>query len=208
MLIGEGAKVWNVNPLVVSVDAFLSAVECEAVIELARGRLQRATVINSEHRIEVSEKRTNSHCVIAPQSDPALAALCLKLGVLLRMPFANAEGVSVLHYTPGQEFTVHSDGFSLARGPSYVEAMEANGGQRLFTTICYLNDVEEGGATAFPVLGPTVAPKRGRLLIFANTLAGSRDVTGLANHAGTPVTRGEKWAATVWWRERAWTPPA
>lgn len=208
MIIGEAAKVWNVNPLIVSVDGFLSGPECEAIIGLAAGRLQRATVITSEHQIEVSEKRTNSHCILPPRQHPPLAALCLKLGVLLRMPFANAEGVSVLHYLPGQEFVPHSDGFSLGRSPEYLAAMEAAGGQRLFTTICYLNDVEAGGATAFPELGPAITPQRGRLLIFANTLAGGRDVTGLANHAGTPVTAGEKWAATVWWRERAWQPTA
>ncbi|MDT8342839.1 MAG: 2OG-Fe(II) oxygenase [Thermohalobaculum sp.] len=206
MLIGDGAQVWNVNPLIVSVDGFLSGAECETIIALARGHLERATVIDPEHRIAYSDERTNSHCIIAPRQNAALATLCLKLGALLRLPFPNAEGVSVLHYAPGQQFREHADGFSIEREPDYVAAIEANGGQRLFTTICYLSDVEEGGATRFPVLGCEVTPKRGRLLIFANTLAGSRDVTGLVNHAGTPVTKGEKWAATVWWRERTWVP--
>lgn len=204
MLKVENARVWNINPLVASVDDFLSEGECDAIIGLARDRLRRATVVTNDSYAEVSEERTNSDCVIEPGKAPVLAGLCLRLGVVLRLPFPHAEGVSVLHYAPGQEFRPHPDGFDMEGAPEYVARAEATGGQRLFTTICYLNDVEEGGATAFTELKFSVSPKRGRLLIFSNTLAGSRGNTSLSLHAGTPVVRGEKWAATVWWRERPW----
>lgn len=206
MLNSDAARVWNLNPLVATVDGFLSPAECEGVIGLARDRLRRAEVVTADSYSTVSDERTNSDCVVRPAKNPQLAALCLKLGALLRLPFPHAEGVSILHYAPGQEFRPHADGFNTAGSEAYVARMEATGGQRLFTTICYLNEVAGGGATDFPELGLSIAPARGRLLIFGNTMAGARDTTSLALHAGTPVTEGEKWAATVWWRERPWQP--
>jgi prolyl 4-hydroxylase len=67
--------------------------------------------------------------------------------------------------------------------------------------VIYLNDVEEGGETTFPSAGWTVAPQRGSAVYFeyCNAL-GHVDV--LSVHAGSAVTRGEKWVLTKWMRER------
>ena len=65
----------------------------------------------------------------------------------------------------------------------------------------YLNDVEAGGETEFPLAGVRIAPVAGRAVVFDNLLADGRpDPESL--HAGLPVARGEKWLATLWLRER------
>lgn len=53
-----------------------------------------------------------------------------------------------------------------------------------YTTMIYLNDVEEGGEDLFPALGVTSVPKRGRMLIWKNN-----EYTTM-EHA--PVKKGHK----------------
>ena len=193
--------VLNINPLVLTVDGFLSEAECLGLIEAASDRLQRATVTDGAVG-SVSQNRTNSHCPLSPQDTPIVLQLLMKLGMALRIPMNQAEGPIALHYAEAEEFRPHSDGIQMNADAEKLAGFERDGGQRLFSAMVYLNSVEAGGATSFPELGVTVQPAPGRLLIFANTLAGSRDVTNLSIHAGEPVTSGEKWSVITWWRER------
>ena len=76
----------------------------------------------------------------------------------------------------------------------------AQGGQRVATVLCYLNDVALGGATAFPKLGISVRPKRGRcLLFFPGHLDGRMDEQTL--HEAQPAV-DTKWVTQVWVRAR------
>lgn len=201
MLNTPNTRILNINPLVLTVDGFLSAAECTGLISAAQGRLQRATVTDGATG-SVSENRTNSHCALDPRDSKLVLQLLMKLGMVLRIPMDRAEGPIALHYATAEEFKPHSDGIQMSADAERLAAFDRDGGQRLFSTIVYLNDVESGGGTGFPELGLSVEPEPGRLLIFANTLAGSRDVTNLSIHAGEPVTSGEKWSAITWWRER------
>ena len=202
MLEGANTTILNINPLVLTVDGFLSDAECDGLIKAASGRLQRATVTDGAVG-SVSQNRTNSHCPLKPQDTPIVLQMLMKLGMLLRVPMDQAEGPIALHYAEAEEFRPHSDGIQMSADSDKLEAFEQDGGQRLFSAMVYLNTVEAGGGTGFPELGLSVEPVPGRLLIFANTLAGSRDVTNLSIHAGEPVTAGEKWSVITWWRERA-----
>ena len=202
MLNAFDPKVLNLNPLVATIYGFMSRSECDGLIAAAEGRMTRATVTDGA-KGKVSENRTNSHCPLGMQDTPLVAQMLMKIGIVLRMPIDRAEGPMILHYACAEEFKPHSDGIDLAVSAEQIAGFERNGGQRLFSTMLYLNEVEAGGGTGFPELGLSVAPVPGRLLIFANTLAGSRDMTNLAIHAGEPVEAGEKWAAITWWRERA-----
>ncbi len=202
MLEGTNTTVLNINPLVLTVDGFLSDAECAGLIEAASGRLQRATVTDGAVG-SVSQNRTNSHCPLTPDDTPIVLQLLMKLGILLRVPMDRAEGPIALHYAKAEEFKPHSDGIRMSADAEKLAAFERDGGQRLFSAMVYLNSVEAGGGTGFPELGLSVEPVPGRLLIFANTLAGSRDVTNLSIHGGEPVTVGEKWSVITWWRERA-----
>jgi len=65
----------------------------------------------------------------------------------------------------------------------------------------YLNTPEEGGGTGFPAVGLTVTAQRGSAVYFAYETGEQASL-----HAGLPVTRGEKWIATKWLRERPFRP--
>lgn len=202
MIAGLDAKVWNLNPLVATIDGFASPEECDMLIGLAEGRLERARVSTLAVRKAVSEVRTNSDFQLDTAELPQVLPILMKLGMVLRMPIAHAEPLVVLHCQGEEEFKPHYDGYSMDGAPEVIDKLAKKGGQRLFSTMIYLNDVPEGGETAFDALGLSVAPARGRLLIFANCPAGSNDMTNLSRHAGVPVQNGEKWAAITWWHER------
>ena len=131
--------------------------------------------------------------------DPVIEDVSLRL-IQRRMvgtvgcPLAHAEPLTLLRYAPGQEYRPHRD----YRPPSgYVPLAQGGSGQRVATVIAYLNDVEAGGDTEFPLLDLTLAPKRGSLLAFRNVdAAGQPDPRTL--HAGKPVEAGIKWIATLW----------
>ncbi|MEM7211029.1 MAG: 2OG-Fe(II) oxygenase [Pseudomonadota bacterium] len=194
------------NPLVAVVDGFLDTETCNRIISQSQGHLKRAEVGTDDAPLEVTDDRTNSECSLKPDGNADVATLMQRLADVLALPVAHGEGLSVLHYAVAEEFKPHADGIWSGAEPEAIATFEADGGQRLFTAMVYLNAVEAGGGTSFPKLGFRVDPAPGRLLIFANTPAGDRDVTVRALHAGEPVTAGEKWAAVSWWRERPYAP--
>jgi len=116
----------------------------------------------------------------------------------VRLPPEHAETSKLIRYEGEQLFDVHFDGYD-EHGATREDFLK--GGQRLFTSLCYLNDVEEEGQTAFPNLKIAVRPKLGRVLLFANSLLGSNQVHPDSAHVGFGPTTGMKWVLTVWWRE-------
>ena len=75
----------------------------------------------------------------------------------------------------------------------------------MVTALLYLNtiSVENGGCTVFTELGLRCASRRGRLLVFHNCRAGSKDPDPRLRHAGEPVVSGsdDKWICNKWVRE-------
>ena len=105
-------------------------------------------------------------------------------------------------YAPGQEFKPHYDWFDT--GAPYWSNEKKRGGQRSWTAMAYLNDVEEGGDTVFKHLGLAIAPQRGALLLWNNASPDGKPNPWVL-HAGTPVIRGTKYIITKWFRTRRWT---
>lgn len=113
-------------------------------------------------------------------------------------PAAHAEPMRLLHYGAGEEYRPHTDYFHPDRG--FDEEL-ALAGQRLATFLSYLAPVAGGGATEFPTLGLEVPPEPGSALLFENVdRQGQPDPR--TRHAGRPVTAGDKWIATLWFREQ------
>ncbi len=120
---------------------------------------------------------------------------------LIGLPHEWGETIQGQRYAPGQEFREHMDWF-WTKAP-YFKAESRRGGQRSYTAMIYLNDVEEGGETAFLNLAISVPPQRGVLLAWNNaTLDGSLNQFTL--HAGLPVAKGTKYIVTKWYRTRRW----
>jgi prolyl 4-hydroxylase len=133
--------------------------------------------------------------------DPFVRRITRKLDDLLGIDPEFGETIQGQRYLPGQQFQPHTDWFP--HGTPYWEQEKERGGQRSYTAMVFLNDVEKGGETSFPRIGISFTPKQGVALIWNNA-----DEDGRPNpftiHAGTPVKAGVKYIITKWYRTRRW----
>lgn len=103
----------------------------------------------------------------------------------------------VARYTDSQRYVEHYDGVDPHTDAG--RAFCANGGQRVATVLVYLNDVAEGGATAFRRVNFEMKPVKGKALIFfPGFMNGELDTDAL--HAGMPAVDC-KWVSQVWIRQ-------
>ena len=191
------------NPLVAVYDDVFDAAACDALITLGTEGQKRAQVMTALSATQ-SENRTNTQSVIDQWSDPIATEVCTRISALVRIPPENCESAKILRYEGDQQFKQHVDAYSPIL-PASGEQL-SHGGQRLFTTLCYLNEVE-GGETEFPALKISVKPKPGRVLLFSNTIPGTIEVHPHSAHAGRPVESGVKWVMSLWWREHIYHVP-
>lgn len=187
----------SVNPLVYYEDNFLSDEECATIIENARDNLQSATVCNDEGTSSDDSRRTGGTCFLPQETNEAIMKLCIRIADKINTHPIYAEHLQVINYGAGEEYQPHYDSWQPHEYQYTVYA-----GNRTMTALAYLNDVEEGGATVFPMLGVTIPPKKGRIVFFTNTHLGSNVRHELSLHGSEPVTKGEKWACNLWFREK------
>lgn len=188
----------NANPFIAVYDGIFDSATSDAAIRAGEDRLEQPTYGTSEGRV-TGEKRTNLAALIDQWSVPELTELATRISEIVRLPPENCETSKLLRYEGDQLFDLHFDGYN--REGTSKDLLE-RGGQRLFTTLCYLNDVEEGGETAFPNLKVAIRPKLGRVLVFANTVPGTNTVHEDSAHVGFGPGDGVKWVLSMWWREK------
>ncbi len=181
-------------------DGVIDADECEELIALARPRLKPSTIVDpATGRDTVSGLRASYGMFFRPLENRLVARLDQRLAALMHLPVAHGEGLQVLHYPEGAGSAPHFD--FLVPSNDANRASIARSGQRVSTLVTYLNDVLEGGETAFPAVGWTVSPRRGHAVYFEYcNAAGQVDHASL--HASQTVVRGDKWVATKWMRSR------
>ncbi|MCW1428092.1 prolyl hydroxylase family protein [Novosphingobium sp. JCM 18896] len=176
---------------------FLDAASCDALVARIEAQ-HRPSTIADDNGDELF--RTSSTCDL-DASDPIVAGLDRLLGHISGIHPAHGEPLQGQRYDVGQEFKPHTDYFE-PNGTDY-QIHCAVAGQRTWTYMIYLNDVEAGGATRFKWLDKTVQPERGKLLIWNN-----RRPDGMVNpaslHHGMKVRAGRKYVITRWYRERPW----
>jgi prolyl 4-hydroxylase len=188
------------QPVVAALENVLSDEECDQLIELARPRLARSTVVDPQTGVNATADYRNSEGMFFLIEETSLISrLDHRISRLMNAPVENGEGLQVLRYGPGGHSAPHFD--FLIPSNATNEASLARSGQRLITLIVYLNDVPQGGHTFFPEIGLSVAARKGNAVYFE--YANSRQqLDGKSLHAGAPVLEGEKWALTKWMRTR------
>lgn len=195
----EGNKIiYNDDPLVYVIENFISDEECDHFVNESRSKLERAKTIGGKDGI-YHENRTGMNCWIHHAHSEVSRSVGDRIADLVGFPLKNAESFQVVYYTGGTQYNDHHDAFNheTDEGKKHLQ----RGGQRIYTALGYLNDVEEGGSTEFRDLNISVKPKKGSLLVWKNVLPGTTKVHPESLHAGRPVTKGEKFAFNLWFRE-------
>lgn len=144
--------------------------------------------------------RTSETCDL-DVGEPAVTRLEELLFALNGIDPANGEPVQGQRYDIGQEFKPHTDYFT-PEGPDYTKFCSI-AGQRSWTFMIYLNEVEAGGATRFKAVGKTFHPEAGKLLCWNNRRADG-SVNPATLHHGMKVRKGVKYVITKWYREKEW----
>jgi prolyl 4-hydroxylase len=181
-----------------AVSGFLTAEECRHLIGLIDEVAQPSQVFEEVYQ----PKYRTSYSGDVDPNDSFVRMVERRLGDLLGLELSWGESVQGQRYHPGQEFKEHCDWFD-TRSEYWKEEVR-RGGQRSWTAMVFLNDVEEGGNTEFPQLGISIPPQEGALLVWNNA---DRDgvPNGAVLHAALPVVRGVKAVITKWFRTRPWS---
>jgi prolyl 4-hydroxylase len=176
---------------------YLDAAQCDALIAMIDANRRPSTLLASSPR---SDFRTSESCDMdrwSPDVRPIDEGLARMVGVAPEY----GETMQGQRYAPGQQFRAHHDYFH--ESEEYWQRVKLEGGQRTWTLMIYLNDVEEGGATWFPQAGVRFRPRRGLLLAW-NNMGADGQPNPATLHEGMPVIAGVKYIITKWFREDRW----
>ncbi|XP_043654655.1 prolyl 4-hydroxylase subunit alpha-1 isoform X1 [Drosophila teissieri] len=181
----------STDPFVILLHDMVSPAEAALLRSSSKNMIFPSETVNAANEFEVGKFRT-SKSVWLYDGNEATLRLTQRLGEATGLDIRHSEPFQVINYGIGGVFESHFD-TSLEDENRFV------GGyiDRLATTLFYLNDVPQGGATHFPVINITVFPKFGTALFWYNL-----DTRGLLQvptlHTGCPVIVGSKWVVSKW----------
>ncbi len=176
-------------------DDFLSAAECDEIIQRIRTHHRGSTTTNPDEPDKYF--RTSKTSELSHLADAFMEDIDRRIAGYMGFERERSEGIQGQYYRVGEQFKTHTDYFE----PDTDEYQKFAGalGQRTWTFMVYLNEVEEGGQTDFPHLGTAVTPKKGMAVIW-NSLRADGSVNPFTAHWAKPITKGEKFIITKWFR--------
>ncbi|XP_017100868.2 prolyl 4-hydroxylase subunit alpha-1-like [Drosophila bipectinata] len=179
------------DPYIVIFHNVVSQKELTKIRTMSKKHLIASTVINyTTNAYSVDSYRT-SKSVWAPSNHSLTERITNLVGDATGLEMATSEMYQVINYGIGGLFEPHVD-------PVFTDADRFNGtDDRFATTIFWLSDVKQGGATIFTKLNLTVYPQSGSALFWYN-LDNWGNEDKRTEHAGCPVIVGSKWIMTKW----------
>ncbi len=176
---------------------FLDESLCNRLVQLIETNRRPSTLADAN---EDRYFRTSETCDLAAD-EASVKELEAKLHALNGIDPKYGEPIQGQRYAVGQEFKPHTDYFA-PDGQDYAKFC-SNTGQRTWTFMIYVNDVEVGGATRFKMIGKTFQPEAGKLLCW-NNRRNDGSVNPNTLHHGMKVRKGTKYVITKWYREKEW----
>ncbi len=206
------------SPLIIYLQNFLTPYEQEHLKEISRNSFRRSAIAGTDGA-ETSRTRTSQSTDVRRDD----TVRCIEERALTFQGFdtkeSQLEPLQLVKYTVGEQYDFHTDWFT---DPQYYTSY--NGGNRFSSFFVYVhvsNDTT-GGGTNFPYVDPpkderwcsfvecdepyangvTFRPRRGNAIYWENlTPRGDGDIR--TEHAGLPVTSGEKIGMNIWTRQVA-----
>jgi len=179
-----------------SIDNFLNNEECEEIIKLIKSCLRPSTIASSNVD-EDQNYRTSKTCDLGNLNNKLLEDVDRRICNFLGIDKKFSEIIQGQFYKEGEEFKAHTDFFE----DDQMKEYGGERGQRTYTFMVYLNDVEEGGETTFLNINHTFVPKTGSAIAW-NNLTKDGQVNPNTMHQAHPVKKGTKAVITKWFREK------
>ncbi|MED6156929.1 hypothetical protein PIB30_018853 [Stylosanthes scabra] len=205
-------KMISWKPRIFMYEGFLSQVECNHLISIAKPNLTRSTVTDLATGMSQLSKHRTSHGMFIPRNnDPIVGGIEDKISAWTFLPKENGEPIQVLKYEEGEGYKAHYDFF---QDNIHIQSKSGN---RIATVLMYLKDVIQGGETLFPLAhqehpktsyndstecgkrGLAVKARRGDAVVFFGIHVNG-SVDGRSMHEACPVIKGQKWSAVKWIR--------
>ncbi|TGB01509.1 2OG-Fe(II) oxygenase [Halobacillus salinus] len=177
------------EPVIAVLGNVVSEEECDELIRISQDKVNRSKIGSQK---TVSDIRTSSGAFL--DSADVTARIEKRIAQIMNVPVENGEGLHILNYKQGQEYKAHYDYFK-----PKLDGTTPN--PRISTLVVYLNDVEEGGLTYFPHMNLSITPQKG-MAVYFEYFYSDPAINERTLHGGSPVTAGEKWAATMWVRRK------
>ncbi len=191
----SATQIKDVQAEIYEINSFLTKEECKRLIFEIKRTLRPSTIASAGEYDPTY--RTSSTCDLGRRNDPFLRKIDKKICDFIGIDRKLGETLQGQHYLEGQEFKAHTDYFEVSQLQDYSK----NRGQRSYTFMVYLNDVNEGGETEFPVLDKVFSPIAGKGIIW-NNLNEDGSPNENTMHQAHPVLKGEKTIITKWFREK------
>jgi len=176
-------------------DDFLNHEECKELTKITQSSMAPSRVGTTNLADLSNGFRTSMTSYLSALDNDFVKSINSRICSMIGINDSYSEGIQGQHYIVGQEFKAHYDYFNDKLYHLYAKTQ----GQRTYTFMVYLNDVEEGGETEFSRLNIKIKPQLGRAIIWNNLHpAGNPNTNTL--HQSHPVVRGTKSIITKWFR--------
>ncbi|MEM9740237.1 MAG: 2OG-Fe(II) oxygenase [Pseudomonadota bacterium] len=179
---------------------FLKPDVCDRLIAQTEALWRDSTVADAFADPKIRTSRTAD---IGTRGDALIFSIDQAMGEALGFHWSYSDPSQTQRYEPGQEYKAHHDYFTPGSRDYQVECQDR--GQRTWTFMVYLSEVEDGGGTRFRKLDKMFMPERGSAVIW-NNLNRDGSVNPWTLHHGMKVRKGTKYIITKWFRERGWGP--
>jgi len=175
-----------------TLESFLNQQECEKIINLISTKLHPSGLSSYEPD---SDYRTSRTCDLGKLNDEFMEGIDGRICQMIGIDSSYSEVIQGQYYEIGQQFKAHTDYFE----PNEIAKYGGQMGQRTYTVMIYLNDVEEGGETAFVNVDKEFKPKQGMAVMW-NSLKPDGSTNSNSMHFAKPIIKGYKAVITKWFR--------
>jgi len=193
IIIPNGIRFNSDKALIFTIDNFMSDEECSKIIELTKSNLKPSKITGDG---KDTSFRTSYSCDLYNNCS-IINDIEKRISDTLNICPSYGESMQSQYYKIGNQFKLHTDYFEPFTD-EYINNASING-NRTWTFMIYLNNVQEGGCTFMKELDYRVKPERGKALLWYN-LKSNGDVNPHTLHAGEPIIKGEKYIITKWFR--------
>ena len=173
---------------------FITKEDANYILDMAEHNYKESTIVKGD----INEIR-KSQTYWLTKDDPVAAKIIKNVCKIDGYSIEQAEDIQVVKYEPNGFYKEHHD--SCCDNDDRCNEFIKDG-NRLVTMLIYLNDDFEGGSTKFPNLNKEYKPKKYSGLLFYPMNKDGDKCHENSLHAGMPITKGEKYIANVWIREK------